>query len=79
MEELSLPGNSIVDINPLLNMVNIEKIKLGDNQIIDIETLVNNAGIDNGDEVRLENNPLNDTSKNTYIPQLEARGVNVYQ
>jgi hypothetical protein len=26
----------------------------------------------------LHHNPLNDTSINTYIPQLEARGVTVY-
>ena len=33
---------------------------------------------DIGDEVILNYNPLNEISVNTYIPQLEARGVIVY-
>jgi len=32
-----------------------------------------------GDEIWLENNLLSDTSMNTYIPQLEARGVVINQ
>jgi len=38
---------------------------------------VSNPGLSEGDEVDLSSNPLSDTSINTYIPQLEARGVNV--
>ena len=44
------------------------------NQISDIEALVNNPGLADGDWVWLGNNPLSETSVNTYIPQLEARG-----
>jgi hypothetical protein len=40
--------------------------------------LVDNPGIDADDEVYLWNNPLNSDSINTYIPELEARGVTVY-
>ena len=47
------------------------------NQIIDIYPLIQNSGIDNGDIVDLSHNPLNETTINTYIPQLESRGVNV--
>lgn len=64
---------------PLLNLVNLIKLNLHDNDIVDIETLVNNSGINSGDEIWLESNPLSDTSINTYIPQLEARGVTVHQ
>jgi len=37
--------------------------------------LVNNPGLSQGDEVYLSGNPLSSASINTYIPQLEARGV----
>jgi hypothetical protein len=39
---------------------------------------VNNSGMDDGDEVWLEDNPLSDTSIYEYIPALEERGVTVY-
>ena len=48
------------------------------NQVNDINTLIQNTGIDTGDRVWLSDNPLSETSINTYIPQLEARGVTVY-
>jgi len=38
---------------------------------------VANSGLWAGDTVWLQNNPLSTTSVDVYIPQLEARGVNV--
>jgi len=71
--------NDVTDISPLLNLVNLVKLNLKNNAVVDIETLVNNDGINSGDEIWLENNPLSDTSINTYIPALEAREVTVNQ
>jgi len=79
LQYLYLHKNQIVDIGSILNLVNLVKLKLGDNQVANITTLVDNSGIDSGDEIWLENNPLSDTSKNIYIPQLEARGVTIHQ
>ena len=73
-----LPNNQIIDISALSTLTNIRGLNLTTNQIIDIEPLIQNSGIDNGDNVYLNNNPLSDTSINTYIPQLEARGVTVH-
>jgi Leucine-rich repeat (LRR) protein len=50
---------------------------LHNNQISDISPLVDNEGISEGDTVDLDENPLSSDSINIYIPQLEARGVNV--
>ena len=47
------------------------------NQISDISPLIENSGLDEGDQVWLEQNPLNDSSLNVYIPVLEQRGVTV--
>jgi len=59
----------------LANLTSLTVLDLQTNQISDIAPLVNNPGLSAGDTVFLENNPLSDTSINTYIPQLEARGV----
>jgi hypothetical protein len=40
--------------------------------------LVKNLGLSQGDKVYLSNNPLSSTSMNTYIPQLQGRGVTVH-
>lgn len=77
LTSLRLYINQISAISPLANLTNLERLSLHHNQISDIEPLVNNPGLSQGDEVYLRNNPLSDTSVNTYVPQLEARGVHV--
>jgi len=73
-----LDNNQIININLLSALINLKELGLADNQIVDIFPLTQNSGIDNGDSVYLTNNPLSDTSINTYIPQLEALGVIVH-
>ena len=75
---LYLDNNQIININLLSALINLKELGLADNQIVDIFPLTQNSGIDNGDSVYLTNNPLSDTSINTYIPQLEALGVIVH-
>jgi hypothetical protein len=41
----------------------------------DVSPLVDNEGLSEGDEVQLGTNPLISHSINTYMPELEARGV----
>ncbi len=77
LESINLSENKISDISPLASLTNLTKLWLGDNQISDISPLVENNGIGVGDEVDLTGNPLNETSINVYIPQLEERGVKV--
>ena len=74
---LYLDSNQISDISPLANLTSLVYINFNDNQISDISPLVENEGLSEGDEVRLYENPLSSASINTYIPQLEARGVTV--
>jgi hypothetical protein len=50
---------------------------LSGNQIAAIEALVGNVGLSVGDGIDLRGNPLSSDSLNTYLPQLEERGVNV--
>ncbi len=74
---LVLFDNQITDISPMLGLTSLTDVWLNSNQITDIETLVDNQGISDGDNIELTFNPLDDTSKNTHIPALEARGVTV--
>jgi Leucine-rich repeat (LRR) protein len=74
---LGLNNNQISDISPLAGLANLAYLYVEFNQISDISPLVDNVGLGEGDYVRLWNNPLSETSVNVYIPQLEARGVNV--
>ncbi len=78
LQTLNLEGNHIVDISDLRSLTGLNWIDLSNNQVDNIYPLVQNSGINNGDHVYLNNNPLNSTSINTYIPQLEARGVTVH-
>ena len=79
LTKLYLYDNQISNISTLTNLTKLIKLYLSGNQISNIKAIVDNSGIDSGDEIWLSRNPLSDTSKNTYIPQLEARGVTVYQ
>ena len=47
------------------------------NEISDLSPLVENEGLSVGDGIDLRTNPLSEDSLNTYIPQIQGRGVNV--
>ena len=74
---LWLGGNQISNLAPLTNLTNLLVLYLWSNQISDINPLVLNTGLGNGDYVDLRWNPLSSSSTSTYIPQLQARGVDV--
>jgi len=77
LESLDLGDNNISDISVLAGLTNLESLGLGNNNISDISALVANSGLWAGDTVWLQDNPLSTTSLDVYIPQLEARGVDV--
>ena len=74
---LAIPRNQIQDISCLEDLTNLTYLGLANNQIIDIYPLIRNRNIDDGDIINIIENPLSETSINTYMPQLEARGVEV--
>jgi len=88
LRALNLQRNNVKDIGILKKMVMLgehEKsrivldldydLDLSHNQIVDISSLVENLGINLGDSVNVSSNPLNSESIETYIPELECRGV----
>ncbi len=78
IENLELEDNDIVDLNPLSDLPNLIFVNLQNNQIMDIQPLVDNVnGLASGDQVFLDDNPLDDNSINVLIPALESRGVQV--
>jgi len=77
LTELLLGSNQITNISPLAGITSLTRLDLTSNQISDISPLVDNPGLADGDRVDLRWNPLSSDSTNTYIPQLEARGVHV--
>jgi len=78
LESLNLMQNQISDPGPLTPLIHLQELKLTNNQITDLMALVYNTGIDSGDVVYLEGNPLSQDAVNIQIPTLEARGVTVY-
>ena len=74
---LYLHENAISDISALANLTNLDKLLLYSNSISDLSPLVTNTGLGEEDQVDVRNNPLSDTSLNTHIPALQARGVDV--
>ncbi len=78
LHSLFLDDNQIVEIGALAGLHALNRIYLRNNQIRDIGPLVDNPGLVAWDSVRLENNPLNETSCTVDIPALRARGVSVW-
>jgi Leucine-rich repeat (LRR) protein len=77
LTQLDLDNTQISDISALSSLANLSSLYLYDNTISDISPLLANSGLSNGDTIDIRNNPLNDTSISTCIPQLQTRGVNV--
>jgi len=88
-----LDDNNITDISPLSGLTKIGEVEedrwleqregiaiclgLSGNQIAAIQALLGNVGLSQGDGIDLRGNPLSSDSLNTYLPQLQGRGVNV--
>jgi len=88
LNQLCLANNQISDITPLINLVHIGEregysippttdLELSGNQISDIGPLVDMVGLSERANIDLRDNPLSATSMDTYIPQLQVRGVGV--
>ena len=78
LDSLNLRANEIISIETLKYLTNIKYLDLRNNDIIDIFSLTENPGLGAGDVIYLNQNPLNDESKNSYIPALLQKGVTVY-
>ena len=74
---VGLGSNQLTDLSPLAGLIGLEYLYLSTNQISDIGPLVSNAGLNDGDYLYLAENPLSTRSRDTHIPALRARGVNV--
>ncbi|MFC1784100.1 leucine-rich repeat domain-containing protein [Candidatus Neomarinimicrobiota bacterium] len=77
LEIFGVAGNNLIDIGFLKDLQNLKTLYLSTNLITDIKPLIDNQGIGSDDYVRLRNNPLSVSSINTYIPELESRGVTI--
>jgi internalin A len=75
--ELGLGGNRIEDISPIAGLDSLNFVRLWSNRIEDISPLVENKGLGQGDAVYIPDNPLDETSRNTYVPLLQEKGVQV--
>ena len=74
LTNLTLSRNQILDLSVLSGLTNLTSLGLYNNLIVDISPL---SGLTNLTYLDLHNNPLSDTSINTHIPALRARGVRV--
>ena len=77
LTELYLENNSITDISAVSGLTRLTKLFLYDNSITDISPLVANTGLESGDEILMQRNPLSYLSIHTHIPTLQSRGVTV--
>ena len=77
LARLGLRGNRISDLSPVTGLTNLQRVDLRHNDISDISLLVANTGVGRGNEVLLNDNPLNRASIETHVPALENRGVTV--
>ena len=69
---------NITDLDGLEHCIGLTRLTFRNNNISDISPLVNNPGLGDGDTVDLRDNPLSLQSTNTYIAQLQNRGVTIY-
>lgn len=79
LDSLNLSYTNIWNISVLEDLTNLEWLDLSHTGVGDIEPLVGNMGLGSGDSVYLVglDDYLSDTSRNTHIPALQARGVMV--
>ena len=77
LTDLSLNNNSVSDLSPLSGLTSLRRVRLAGNNISDLLPLTANTGLDGGDTVNVQSNPLSYLSIHTHIPTLQNRGVTV--
>ncbi|HQL23727.1 MAG TPA: hypothetical protein PKY95_04835 [candidate division Zixibacteria bacterium] len=77
LESLNLMQNHITDLAGLTPLTGLRELNLANNQIVDLLPLIYNTGLDSGDVIRLEGNPLSDYARAIQIPTLRLRKVTV--
>ncbi len=81
LRDFIMANCNVSDISALEEMISLSSLYANANQIADIGALTRNAvagGLGSGSTVNLQNNPLNTTpDRDTHIPFLQSRGVNV--
>ena len=77
IETLWLGYNRIYDVSPIAGLSNIGWLVLENNLIEDIGPLASGKIFTSWGRLSLMDNPLNKDSINTYIPQLQNKGVEV--
>ena len=70
-------GNAVSDVAPLAALDALTVLNLAGNVVSDIAPLVANDGLDSGDTLNLEGNPLSARAIDTDLPKLQERGVEV--
>ena len=77
LARIDLSRNEISNIEALNNKPHLKYVSLYSNNITNIKPLADNTPYEEYQSISLNNNPLDSLSTNVYIPQLQARGVNV--
>lgn len=75
---LWLSTNKIINISSLSNLTNLRILYLRQNLVSDLKPIVDNTDFGLGDSISIVQNPLNNTSRDVYIPILQERGAIVY-
>ncbi len=75
LTNLEIKDTKDSDIRVLATLTKLSRVYLDGCPITDIKPLVDNAGLQGGTMVSLTGCPLDDKSKNEYIPALQKRGV----
>ncbi len=77
LQTLDLSGNGIVILTPLTSLGALVWLDLSDNLIQDIAALTQNPGLDAGDVLWLNENPLSPDALCEDVPLLTGRGLTV--
>jgi internalin A len=75
---LDLRWNSITDITALSNLTSLASLSLQSNSVSDISPLVGNAGLGDGDQVAISQNPVDCTAQAANLQMLRTRGVDLF-
>jgi hypothetical protein len=78
LKELQAQACQVVDISPLEDLVNIQKVVLYLCPVTDLTPLWNNTNFAANDTLYVTGCPLSPHSSDTLVPDLRARGVTVY-
>ena len=78
LTQVNLAFNFVADVSPIQDASRLNQLVLNNNRVVDLGPLASNRSFSSGNRIHTYDNPLNEESRDTHIPNFRTWGARVF-